>query len=261
MPGRRMPAHDAGADLEPLLLRRLARAQDAFDAAGVGREGLLHEDVQPLLDGVLDVHAAEGGVRGAQADIAWPQAIHGLLEGVKADETPVRRCVHALAVLLAQALVGATHAIFEQVGHGDELGRPSGGLEGVRHGAGAASAAAHDGEADGVVLRGMDVRQGHAGEGRCGEGRAAAGKELAAGGVGGLGRGNARRRLRMVCRLHVAGSVTERRAAMASIVLALPLSGASESWRFRLGNGTWKSLFRESVPKPVAQTPGVLCPS
>ena len=60
----------------------------------------------------------------------------------------------------------AVEPVLEEVGHGDQLDLPAGDREGVAHGAAAASAAADQGQPDRVVLAGVDVRDGHAGQGR-----------------------------------------------------------------------------------------------
>ena len=157
-----MAAHQSGGDLEVLLLRRLAGPQNLPHAARIGGEALLHEDVHALLDRVVQVRRAEAGVRGQQGHVARPQAVDGLAIGVEAEELPLLGHVDLLAELLAQRLVRGLQAILEQVGHGDQLDRPAGGRKGVAHRAAAAVAAADDGQPDGVVLAGVDVRNDRA---------------------------------------------------------------------------------------------------
>ncbi len=100
-----MAAHEAGADLEVLLLRRLARPEDALDAAGIRREILLHEDVDALLHGVLKVRPAEGAVRRQDGDIAGPQAVDRVPVGIETQEPPLGRRIDPIAQLLGQGAV------------------------------------------------------------------------------------------------------------------------------------------------------------
>ena len=55
-----MAAHEAGGDLQVLLLSGFTGAKDALDAAGVGSEVFFHEHVDALLDGVFEVGCSEG---------------------------------------------------------------------------------------------------------------------------------------------------------------------------------------------------------
>ena len=86
----RVPPHEADGHLEVLLLRRLGRLQQAAHAGRVDGERLLHEDVDALLHGVLEVQRAEGGVRGQQHHVAGPEAVDRLLVGVEAEEATAR---------------------------------------------------------------------------------------------------------------------------------------------------------------------------
>ena len=103
--GGGMAAHQAGGDLEVLLLRRLAGPENPLDAARIGREVLLHEHVDALLHGILEVRRAEGGVRGQHGHVARPQAVDRLAVGVEAQEPPLRRHVDLVAEQLGQGLV------------------------------------------------------------------------------------------------------------------------------------------------------------
>ncbi len=81
------------ADLQVLLLGDLGGLQPAAHGWAVGGERLLHEDVDALVDGVFELHRAEGGVCGQQHHVARPQAVDRLLVGVEAHELPLGRHV------------------------------------------------------------------------------------------------------------------------------------------------------------------------
>ena len=167
-PPPRMPPHEAGRHLEVLPLRLRDRLEHAAHSRRVDRERLLHEHVHPFLHGVFEVQRAEGGGGGEHGDVAGPQAVDGLLVGVEAQEHPLRRNVDLVAEHLLQPLVAPLLTLFEDVGHGVQFDRAAGRGERVGHRARAAIAAAHQGQADGVVCGGMAVGHGHARQGRRG---------------------------------------------------------------------------------------------
>ncbi len=65
---------------------------------------------------------------------------------------------------LLKACMGRGQPVLEQIGHGHQLDRPAGDLEGVDRGAAAAPAAADQGQPDGIVLGGVHVGNGHSGQ-------------------------------------------------------------------------------------------------
>ena len=81
-----VPAHQADADLEALLLGLLAELEHLPRAGAVHGDRLLHEDVQPLGDGVGEVDPAEGRRGGEDDHVAGLEAVHRLLVAVEADE-------------------------------------------------------------------------------------------------------------------------------------------------------------------------------
>ncbi len=161
-----MPAHQADADLEVLGPRFLGQLQHLTRARPVHRDRLLHEDVEALLDGVGEMHPAEGRRRGQDHHIARPETIHRFLVGVEVDELAVVGNVHLLAQRPLQVAVAVLQTIRENVGHGDELGRAVLALEGVLGGAGAAAAASDQSYLDSLAGACVDVWDGQAGQGR-----------------------------------------------------------------------------------------------
>ena len=151
-----MARHQADAHLEVLGRRLLAQLEHPARGRAVGRHRLFHEDVQALLDGVAEMHPAEGQRRGEDGDVARLQAIHRLLVGVETDELAILGHVDLVGELLLELLVAAAEAVLEDVGHGDQLDRPLLDRQGVGRRAGAAAAAADQGHLDRVVLGGMD---------------------------------------------------------------------------------------------------------
>ena len=92
-------AHQADADLEVLLHRFLGQLEHLPRGRAVDRDRLLHEDVQALLDGVGEVHPAEGRRRGEDRDVARLQTVHRLLVAVEADELAILGHVDLVAEL------------------------------------------------------------------------------------------------------------------------------------------------------------------
>jgi hypothetical protein len=101
----RMAGHQPGGDLQVLLLRRFARADNPLDAARIGREILLHEHVDALFDRIFQVRAAERGVRGQHRDVARAEAIDRMPIGVEAQESSLLRHVDVVAEQFAQSAV------------------------------------------------------------------------------------------------------------------------------------------------------------
>src|SRR5262249_26170888 len=156
--------------------------------AGQG-ERVVHEDVGALLDGVSEVGPAERRRGGEDHQVALPQAVDGLLVAVEADELVVFGHLHLFGEAFGQGVVRGAEPLGEHVGHGDQPGRAGRGGEHIEDGAGAAAAAADQGDADGVVLGGEDAGgQGRGGEGAGGQGR---GGREAGGGRGDVGGGGA----------------------------------------------------------------------
>ena len=136
-----VPPHEAGGDLEVLLLRELRGGQQPAVGRGVDGERLLHEDVDALLDRVLEVQRAEGGRGGQHDHVAGAETVDRLPVGVEAQELPLGRHVQTvleLWQLLGEVLEAALNLVSKEVGHGIELDRAAGRREGVGHGAGAA---------------------------------------------------------------------------------------------------------------------------
>ena len=162
--------------------RPIGQRQHLPGAGPVDGRGLLHEDVDALVDGVAEVDPAEGAGRGEEDDVARPEAVHGLLVGIEAEEPTVGRDVDLGGVPAAdraidrpaggvpagrrQRLVAHLEPVLEHVGHRHELDRAAPGGERIGGGPGAATAAADQRELDRVALSGMHGRQGHPRQGR-----------------------------------------------------------------------------------------------
>jgi hypothetical protein len=81
--------HQTSGDLEVFGFGGSAGLQDAADARRIDAEGLLHEDVDALLDGVLDMNRPEAGGRRQQHDAAGADSVNGLLVCIKTEELPL----------------------------------------------------------------------------------------------------------------------------------------------------------------------------
>ena len=163
-----VPGHQSHAHLEVLRRRLFGQFEHLAGRRTIGRQRLLHEDVQPLLDGVGEMHPAERQRRGEDRDVARLQAVHRLLVGVEADELAILRHVHLVAELLLDVPIAAVEAILEDIGHGHQLDGTALDRHGVGRCAAAAAAAADQGHLDRVVLGGMDMRDHRGRQGRGG---------------------------------------------------------------------------------------------
>src|SRR5262245_32350000 len=102
------------------------------------------------------MHPAERRWRGENDDIARPQAIHRPPVRVEANKPAAIGHVDLLAELLVNPPVAGAKPFREDVGHGDEPGRPAPRGQGVRYCSGTSSATTDQGELDGVVFGGVD---------------------------------------------------------------------------------------------------------
>ena len=139
-------ALQAHADFQSFFLRDFRRGEDLAHARRIGRHGLLHEDVFALLDRLFKHHRAEPGRRGKDDDIGLCDR---LLVRVESEEAVLLRDAPALIEFRLEILQRGVHAILVHVRRGDELdGSEIRGVQRLSARAGAASAAADDGELD-----------------------------------------------------------------------------------------------------------------
>ena len=163
-----VPRHQSHAHLEVLRRRLFGQFEHLAGRRTIRGHRLLHEDIQPLLNGVGEMHPAEGQRRGEDRDVARLQAVHRLLVGVESDELTVLGHVDPIAELLLDVAIAAVEAILEGVGHGHQLDGAVLDRHGIAGRAAAAAAAADQGHLDRVVLGGMDVRDHRGRQGRGG---------------------------------------------------------------------------------------------
>jgi len=153
--------HEADPDLEVLCVGLLGHRQHPARSRAVRGDRLFHEHVEALLDGVLEVHPAEGEGGGENGDVPGAQRVHGVLVAVKADEAAVFRHVDLVGELRLDGLVAVVQLLLEHVRHGNELGL-AGLAERVDHCTGAAAAAADQGDAQLVAALSKNVRHADA---------------------------------------------------------------------------------------------------
>ena len=164
-----------------LVLGGLGDPQNPLRAAGIGGKGFFHEDIHAFFDAVFHMRGAEGRVRRLDHHIAGTQTVDRLLVGVEADKPAIGGDIDLLAEFVREGLVGSGLAIREDIGHRVQFRRAGIGGQGLADGAGAPSAAADQGHADGVVLGGIQARQYRRQHRRCGQDLAAVGEKLTAG--------------------------------------------------------------------------------
>ena len=119
--GAAVAAHEANADLEILLLGQVVEGEHAPGGGAVRAERLLHENIQPLVDGFFVMHPAEGAGRGEDDDVAPIQVVHRLGVAVKTDVAAIGRHVHAVLVAVFQRFVAVVHLCGGDIGHRDEF--------------------------------------------------------------------------------------------------------------------------------------------
>ncbi len=148
-------ALEADADFEILLFGHLGGRQHAANSRSIDSDGLFHEGVFSLFDGIRKVDGPEMG-RGRE-DRHVDAGVDGLLVGVEADEAALRRHVDlpgktlvrfpvvAGVLPLAERGQAGFELVGEQVGHRPELHRPRG-CQGLRGRAGAAAPASDQGD-------------------------------------------------------------------------------------------------------------------
>jgi len=157
--------HEANADFEVLLHGLFGEGEHAAGAWAVARERLFHENVDAFFDGVLEVDPAEGERRGEDGDVAFAERVHGVFEGVEAEEFVVAHFNVAADFRVAfEAGECGVEFVFEDVRHGDEFGAAFLDGEGVFGGAAAASTATDKGDFDLVAALGVNSRESDAGE-------------------------------------------------------------------------------------------------
>src|SRR6185436_3752767 len=109
---------------------------------------------------------------GKDRDVPGLQAIHRLLVTVEPDESTVLRHLHHAANLFVtlQRVITRLELVLEDICHSHEPHRAGLNGKGVFRGAPAAATATNEGNLNRVVLRSMDMRNGHTREsGDCGD--------------------------------------------------------------------------------------------
>lgn len=101
--------HQTDTHLEALCRSFLRQLDHAAGGGAVGGQRFLHEDIQSLLDGVLEMHPAEGQGCREDRDVPRLEGVHGVLVGVEADELFVVGNLDAVADLFV-ALEGLVTA-------------------------------------------------------------------------------------------------------------------------------------------------------
>lgn len=150
-----MATLEARRDFHTLLVRFFTGFQHPVKAGWIRREGFFHEDVDPLLHGVLDMHGADVGARGAESDIPGTKRVDRALIRFEAKKLPIWSYVDAIFVHLFERLQRILDLLFVEVGDRVQFdGALVAGVKGIGHGSVAAPTGADQGESDGVILTG-----------------------------------------------------------------------------------------------------------
>ncbi|HEU5071019.1 MAG TPA: hypothetical protein VFV96_11495 [Verrucomicrobiae bacterium] len=153
-----VPRHQSHADLQILSRRRLAQSKHAARRGPISRQWLFHKDMQPLLDGVAEVNPTEGQRRGEDGNVSRSEAVHRLLAGIKPDELAFFRHIHPASDGMAfQRIVGAVEVIPKNIRHGHKFQGAILNGQRVDGGTRATAAATDQGNAQCVVLDGMNA--------------------------------------------------------------------------------------------------------
>ncbi len=115
--------HESHPDFQPLGLGGLAELEHLLGSRPVGGQGLFHENVQPLLDGVGEVHPAEGQRSGEDRDVARLKAVHSLFVSVETEELAIVGHIDSIAEVPLQSAVRVGEAILKDIGQGHQLHR------------------------------------------------------------------------------------------------------------------------------------------
>ena len=107
-----MAALQTDTNHQVLLLGFLDGGQHAADTGSVGGDGLLHEDVLVLRDGILKLLGTESRRRGDDDQVAI--AVDGFLVSVQAAEDIVFRNSHLIGVTIGQVPDGAAGLVLEK---------------------------------------------------------------------------------------------------------------------------------------------------
>lgn len=158
--------HQTDADLEVLCLGALVEFEHALAGRPVdGLDGLLHENVEALLDRVHVMHPTKRWRRREDHDVAGAQTVHRFAITTKAHELVVLGNVHLLRKLLRQRVDHRLGLAFKNVSYGHQFNRCVWHRESVgRRTTTAAAAATDQGDADRVATGDVDLRAGCAGE-------------------------------------------------------------------------------------------------
>ena len=119
-----MARHQSDANLQVLGCRFLGQLEQPLAHHSVGGERLFHEDVEPLLDGISEMHPPKRQRRGKDHHVPRLEAVHGVLIRVEADELTLGGNVDlpCEGTVIRKPLVRVLQAVLVSVGHGDELG-------------------------------------------------------------------------------------------------------------------------------------------
>ena len=168
-----MPAHEAHAHLEVLLLGHLVDLKDLLGAIAIGGHGFFHEHIHASLHGIFVEHPAKGRRRGEDGHIALVEIADGFLVGLKANVGALGQTVfaglaeiHLLLMLFGKAVEAALEFILKNIRGSHELGRAVSGRNGKRviGGARATAARTHEGHLHRIVDSRVYMRNSHAGQ-------------------------------------------------------------------------------------------------
>ena len=162
--GPAVTGHQPHADLQVLGRRLLGQREHPPAGRTIGGERLLHEHIETLLDGILEMNPAKRQRRGEDGHVALLQGIHRVLVAVEADEFLVIRHIDHFAVPLLQFAVAVLELVLEHIDHRGQRDGAAFGGKSVACRARAAATAPDERELNGVVSRRVNVRQRHAGQ-------------------------------------------------------------------------------------------------
>ena len=117
-----VPAHEAHAHLEVLLLGHLVDLKDLLGAIAIGGHGFFHEHIHTPLHSVFVEHPAEGRRRGEDGHIALVEIADGFLVGLKANVGALGQTVfaglaeiHLLLMLFGKAVEAALEFVLKNI--------------------------------------------------------------------------------------------------------------------------------------------------
>ena len=150
--------HQSHADFEVLLVGFLGELEHPPARWAVHGDRLFHKNVEPLFDGVGEMHPTERRRCGKNRNVARIETIHCFLIRIETNEPAILGHLHLPAVPFFQPPVTAGEPMFEHIAHRDKLHRNARNRHSIRGRTCAPAAAADQRQFDGITTSCIETR-------------------------------------------------------------------------------------------------------